>query len=453
MEIRTISTPGLGDSSFLLSHDGTGVLVDPQRDIERFLSIVSEQDLDLRWVMETHLHNDYVSGGLSIAAETGAELVLPAGAGAAFEYTPAFHKEDMIEGGLTIRPLHTPGHTPEHVSYLVLVDGEAKAVFSGGSLLVGGAGRTDLLGIDRAHQLARLQWGSLRRLMELPSAVGLYPTHGAGSFCTASEPGPSSSTIGEISQHNPVVSISDPEVFADGQLAVLEPYPAYYAYMGPINLAGPTLAPQPDVPHLDPRRLLEMGDGVTVVDGRSKADYAAGHIPGSLGIEANQDFATWVGWLVPFNSPLVLVLDIEDDVEEACLALARIGFEDVRGWMRGVGAWVAAGNPVVSHETITAREFLENAGDDVQVLDVRSPGEWTDGHLAGSVHAYLPELATFTPSELDPSRRVYVGCTTGHRASTAAGLLADRGYQPVVMVGASLLGVMMLREQSQSGGG
>ncbi|MFP3916098.1 MAG: MBL fold metallo-hydrolase, partial [Actinomycetota bacterium] len=389
MEVVPISTPGLGDMSYLLTHDGMGVVVDPQRDTDRFLDAAAAEDVEIRWVLETHLHNDYISGGLDLSGQAGAELVLPAGSGAAFGHTPAFHHEDLIEGSLSISPIHTPGHTPEHVSYLVVVDGEPVAVFSGGSLLVGAAGRTDLLGTERARQLARLQWGSVRRLMELSDSVGLYPTHGAGSFCTASVAGPSTSTIGDERRENPVVAIPDPDSFADNQLSRLEPYPAYYSHMGPINLMGPTRAELPPVPALDPESLLRMQGEVTVVDGRPKEAYAAGHIPGSLGIEANQDFATWVGWLVPFDHPLVLIVDDEERLAEARTALARVGYEDVRGWMSGLDRWIEAGNPVVSHGTITARQFLEGADaseDPLQVLDVRSPGEWSDGHLEGSVH-------------------------------------------------------------------
>ena len=452
MEIIPITTPGLGDTSYLLAHDGLGLLVDPQRDIDRFREAAASHDVELRWVLETHLHNDYISGGRDLADSLGAELVLPAGAGAAFPYTPAFHQEELEEGSLAVRPLHTPGHTPEHVSYVVSIAGEDVAVFSGGSLLVGAAGRTDLLGRERARQLARLQWASVRRLLDLPDPVGLYPTHGAGSFCTAAVAGPSTSTIGDERRTNPVASIPDPETFADDQLSRLEPYPAYYAHIGPINLKGPSAARLDPIPLLTPEELIAMGEAVRVVDGRSKEKFAEGHLPGSLGVEANQDFATWVGWLLPFNAPLVLVVDDAERLEEARVALARVGFEDVRGWLAGIEAWVSEGRPLASHGTITAREFLEKVagGEDLQVLDVRSPGEWRDGHLEGSVHCYLPDLAQAVPDHLDPDRSVYVGCTTGHRASTAAGILGEAGFRPVVMVGASLLGVLMLAEQRQA---
>ncbi len=451
MEVVSIPTPGLGDMSYLLIHEDMAILVDPQRDAERFIAAAVERDAEVRWVLETHLHNDYISGGRTAATTAGAELVLPAGAGTAFEHTPAFHGEEIGVGDLAIRPLHTPGHTPEHVSYLVILQGDPVAVFSGGSLLVGAAGRTDLLGVDRARQLARLQWGSLNRLAALPDEVGLYPTHGAGSFCTSSLAGPSTSTIGEERRGNPLLAIGDAEQFADVQLSGLEPYPTYYARMGPINLAGPTAVAVGDIAQLGASEVIDMLDEVEVVDGRPKDRFAAGHIPGSWGIEANQDFATWVGWLLPFNSPIVLVLDEGQDLDESRLALARIGFEDIRGVMRGMTDWMDGDHPVASHATVTAREFMELADSDpdLQVLDVRSPGEWNDGHLEGSVHRYLPDLAANAPIELDRSRSLYVGCTTGHRASTAAGILNQSGFEPVVMVGASLLGVLMLREQRQ----
>ncbi|MCC7106423.1 MAG: MBL fold metallo-hydrolase, partial [Chloroflexi bacterium] len=197
MDIRGIRTPGLGDATYILSHAGVGVVVDPRRDIDRFLAVAREMQLQVRYVLETHVHNDYLSGGRELAGETGATLVLPAGAGVAFEHLPAFHQEELGGGaGLTIRPIHTPGHTPEHVSYLVLIDGQPVALFSGGSLLVGAAGRSDLLGQPRARQLAVLQYGSVQRLAALPDEVGLYPTHGEGSFCAASGAGRSVSTIG-----------------------------------------------------------------------------------------------------------------------------------------------------------------------------------------------------------------------------------------------------------------
>lgn len=447
MEVRLLRTPGLGDSSYVLSHDGFGIVVDPQRDIHRFVDEAEALGVQVRYVLETHIHNDYISGGRELARQTGADLILPAGAGAAFAYVPAFHLEDYVEGDLRIRPLHTPGHTPEHVSYLILLDGDTAALFSGGSLLVGAAGRTDLLGEPRARQLARLQYGSVTRLSKLGDGVGLYPTHGAGSFCSAGVAGPAISTIGQERTSNPVLQHPDADQFVAAQLGTLDPYPRYYSQMGPANLRGPKPMPVTELADISPEALKSMLGAVQIVDGRPKQSYADGHLPDAWGIELNEDFVTWVGWLLPYDAPIVLVLDDDQDAGQAVTALARIGFDHVRGVMRGITGWLESGGKLVSHSTITARGFLEAAGPDPQVLDVRSPSEWNDDHLEGSFHCYLPDLALAVPGGLDRERPLYVGCTTGHRASTAAGLLAQAGYQPVVMVGASLLGVLMLQDQ------
>jgi hydroxyacylglutathione hydrolase len=437
VDVLTLRTPGLGDSTYLVSHEGVGFLVDPQRDVGRFLSAAAERDLELRWVFETHLHNDYVSGAPEAARRTGAELVLPAASGAAYAHVPAFHGEDLTAGPLTVRPLHTPGHTPEHTSYLLLIDGEPAAVFSGGSLLVGAAGRTDLLGPERARQLARLQHGSCQRLAALPEDVALYPTHGLGSFCTASLAEHISSTIGAERTGNPVLAHPGADAFADAQLAGLGPYPTYYAHMGPANLLGPAPLPERDFPELSPAEVRGLGDEVHLVDIRPRREFAAGNIPGSLGVELSDLLGTWVGWLLPFNAPLVLVAGEDSDVAQAAVLLAQVGFDDVRGVLRGIDAWRRDGGPLQEHRVVGLKEMVTamQAGDVDQVLDVRAPDEWADGHLEGSVHRYLPDLAAGPPEGLDPSRPVWVVCDIGTRSSTAANLVRRHGFEPVVLAG------------------
>jgi glyoxylase-like metal-dependent hydrolase (beta-lactamase superfamily II) len=213
VEVRAVRTPGVGDTTYILSYAGLGVVVDPQRDVDRFLDLVSAAGITVRYVLETHVHNDNVSGGRELARQTGAELVLPAGAGVAFDHTPAFHLEELSVEGLVVRPLHTPGH----VSYLVLVDGRPAALFSGGSLLVGSAGRTDLLGVERARQLSIAQFRSVHRLARLPDELDLYPTR-EGSFCTASTAGRATSTVGLEKQTNSVLRHPTAEAFAEAQL-------------------------------------------------------------------------------------------------------------------------------------------------------------------------------------------------------------------------------------------
>ena len=435
MNIISLRTAGLGDSTYLLAHAGTGIIVDPQRDIDRFLAAAAAADVRVRYVLETHLHNDYVSGGRELARATGAELVLPAGAGVAFDHLPAFHLEEFGHGDLAIRPLHTPGHTPEHTSYLVLLDGRPVALFSGGSLLVGAAGRSDLLGRERAWQLALDQHRSVQRLAQLPDATGLYPTHGEGSFCTASGAGRLTSTIGEEKQANPVLQYPDAGAFAAGQLAGLQPYPAYYAAMGPINLYGPTPLPTAPMPALTPAEAATLSADVWIIDGRPRAAFAAGHLPGALGVELGDDFAVWVGWLVPFNAPLLLVLDEDQDVAEAARQLGRIGFERVRGVLRGVDGWRQAGTALRAFATVGVDRFVAalDTGTARQVLDVRAPAEWEAGHLAESAHVYVPDMPTGVPPTWTTEEPVWVACASGYRATIAAGLLERLGYTPIVL--------------------
>ena len=435
MKIETVRTEGLGNSTYVLAYDGIGLIVDPQRDIDRFTSIVEGLDIEVRWVFETHLHNDYVSGAREIAKALHAELVIPAGAAPVYRHRPAFHGEELTANGISIRPLHTPGHTPEHVSYLVIIDGIEEAVFSGGSLLVGSSGRSDLLGIERAETLARLQYQSVNRLADLPDPVGLYPTHGAGSFCTASKAATETSTIGEEKRSNPVLQHDDADSFVDAQLSGLVPYPSYYRFMGPSNLEGrpaPDLTPPPVVSR---DRFNELDSSVTIVDARPKAAFAAGHIPGSLAIELRNDFGVWVGWVTEFNSPLLLVLDPDQSVDEAQRQLARIGYDRIVGVITDLPAWDIKLSTFPVHDV---RSFTARMAEKVPVLDVRAPNEWESGVIEGSHRRYTPDLAKAPPTILDPAAPVLVACETGYRAFLAASLLERQGYHPEVLIGAGI---------------
>ena len=432
-EIAAIRTEGLGDSTYVLTHGGVAIVVDPQRDIDRFENVLDQADADLRMVIETHLHNDYVSGGRDLSRKTGAELLMPAGAAPVFRHRPAFHREDIDLGPLVVRPIHTPGHTPEHTSYLVLIEGREHAVFSGGSLLVGSAGRTDLLGEERAESLARLQYGSVNRLAALPEAVALCPTHGAGSFCTTTGAGSVTSDIGTERKSNPVLQYGSEDEFVKGQLSGLVPYPAYYRHMGPINLTG---AP---VPKLSVPEIESIPRDVKVVDARPKERFAAGHLPDALGVELGDSFGTWVGWITEHNTPLVLVLDEEQDADEAVRQLARIGYDDIRGVARDLD-----GDELVSYRTVDVTEFAEAARSGSQILDVRAPNEWEEGTIEGSVLSYLPDVARRTPEDLDPGSPVWVVCGSGYRASIAAGILQGRGLDPVVLPEGSATDVLAL---------
>ncbi len=431
MEVLTFRTPGLGDQTYLLVHSGQAVLVDPQRDIERFLGALAEHDAELRFVLDTHLHNDYVSGAEQAAKTTGAQLVLPAAAAPAYASTPAFHLEDIPGGALTIRPIHTPGHTPEHTSYLVLVDGEPAALFSGGSLLVASAGRPDLLGRERARTMATLQHQSLHRLAQLPDALELFPTHGQGSFCTASGSDRYTSTIGQERAENPLLAIPTVDEFVEQLLGSAMPIPAFYKFMGPINTLGVPAMPTRTIPTLSLDELADQPEGTHVVDVRPHAQQAAGILPGSLAIEVTTDFGSWAGWLVPHDSPIVLVAEPDQDITEPVTQLAQIGVDAVTGVVREV----PADRATVGFELVDIDRFRKLMDEhDAQVLDVRMPSEWSEGAVAGSVQRFLPDLLTDgIPTDLDPDRPVLVACRTGRRASIAAGILANAGYRPIVL--------------------
>lgn len=422
MLIESIRTASLGDTSYVLAHSGAGIVVDPQRDIRRFLDAIERLEVDVTHVVDTHIHNDYLSGAPALARRLGADLVMPAGSGTAFSFLAAFHLEDLKgEGGLMIRPIHTPGHTPEHMSYLVLVDGSPAAVFTGGSLLVGSAGRTDLLGKEFAESLARLQYLSVNRLAELPGDVEVLPTHGAGSFCTSSaSAGGGASTIAAEVRSNPVLTYPDADAFAEGQLAGLLPYPDYYAQMAPINRRDPGVVDTVMVPM---RSVDEIDPGAFVIDVRPRDKYAAGHIAGSLNIEWGSSFAPWVGWLVPFGTPVHLVLDALQDPVWAATELARIGY-DVTGANSDL-----SGFELVAGRTATADDAAKAVREGRTVIDVRDPSEWAAGHVDGSVHRYVPDLR----QEIPGSDEVWLMCGSGFRASLAAGLVERAGRTPITV--------------------
>lgn len=431
MQIHSFRTPGLGDQTYLVEHDGVGILIDPQRDIGRFLDVVAERDLQVRWVLDTHLHNDYVSGGAEAARVTGAELVLPAAAAPAYRCTPAFHLEDLpSHGALTVRPIHTPGHTPEHTSYVVLIDGEEAALFSGGSLLVGSAGRPDLLGPERADTLARLQYVSINRLAQLPGSLGLYPTHGEGSFCTATGAGRFTSTIQDEIDGNPLLALRTPEELSEAMLRQPMPIPGFYRFMGPANTMGVKPMPALSVPHL-PVAEVEGRSDVHIIDLRPRTDQAKGVLSGSVAIELADDFGSWAGWLVPYDEPVVLVANPDQDVEEAVNQLRQIQFDNIVGVVTDVsGAALHADFALV--DLATARELA--AGGEAQVLDVRMPSELAQVRYPGAVERFVADLyTTGIPEELHRDRPVLVACASGRRAVIAAGRLTAEGYDVRVL--------------------
>ena len=445
ISVVPIRTPSLGDTSYLVSDGTSAIVVDPQRDIDRFEEPIDRLGLDLSAVVETHMHNDYVSGGPELARRTGARMIVPAAAAPSYRSEPAFHQEPIAVGSMTLVPVHTPGHTPEHTSYVLVVDGVEVAVFSGGSLLVGAAGRSDLLGPERAETLSRLQFRSVSRLAALPSDVVVHPTHGQGSFCAAGTGGTTSSTIGRERVENPVLQLPDEESFVADQLSGLPSYPAYYRYMGPMNLAGGESVPEP-APEIDGGRLGQIRDAVTVIDTRDREAFASGHVPGSLWIGKGDSFSAWVGWLTDIDDPLVLIVDEETDPVDLQTELARVGYDEVIGWMRGVDTWVASGGETTRLALRPLAEWIENPPG--QVLDVRDGWEREQTPLMGAVEIHLPDIGAGSIGELDPSQPVGVVCASGYRATIAGSLLERLGLDAVVL---SDKGVAELRAPAVTG--
>jgi hydroxyacylglutathione hydrolase len=438
-DIELIRTPGLGDNSYLLVSGDEAAVVDPQRDAWPLVEASLDRALSLRYVLETHVHNDYVSGACEWQAATGATVVGPGRAAYAFSHLPMADGDEIALGDVTIRALETPGHTPEHTSYLVFEGGrpEPSAVFTGGSLIVGGAGRTDLLGADRAEELTRAQFRSLRRLLTLGADTRVLPTHGAGSFCAAHTTLPPTSTLGRERLTNPALALlSDEEEFVRARLDGLPRFPAYYRHMAGINRAGPrVLAGPPPVAPLAPADVVRHVDaGAWVVDGRDRWSFAAAHLPGSVNVELDDSFATFVGSVVPFDVPVVLVLPepVPAAAVEAITQLLRIGYDHVVGELSGgLAAWQAGERPTRAYPARDVRQ-LDLGGRAAAVLDVRQPNEWGDGVIPGGRRIFLGDLPQRL-SELPRGRRTWTICASGRRAAVAASLL-DRAGLPVGVV-------------------
>lgn len=448
MDLDVFVTPGLGDNSYLLRSGDEAALVDPQRDAWRFLAAADRLGVRVRYVLETHVHYDYVSGAQEVRTATGAELVLPARGAYEFAHRPADEGEELALGDLRLVALATPGHTPEHIAWEAYRAGadSPDALFSGGSLLVGSAGRTDLLGPEHTEGLTRSQFETMRRLAELPDDVEVLPTHGAGSFCVAAMPATTpTSTMKDERRRNLLLRATDLADFTAEMSGELMTYPAYYARMAPINRAGaPVLGRLPSPPEVTPAAVEDaLRRGVWVVDGRDRDAFAAGHIPGSVNIELNSGFASYVGWMLPFDAPLLLVLPEPEgsSLAEAMTQLVRIGWSSVQGYLPdGVDRWVHEGRAVSSYDVVSAEDLCaaHQRGERPYVLDVRQELEWGWGTVPDSRLVFVADV----PRRLDEMPRdepVWIICSNGHRASVAASWL-DRAGVPVRLVGTGGVG-------------
>ena len=435
MEIITLETSSLGDRSYLVTDGSTAAVVDPQRDIDRITSILDERDLRLTHVFETHIHNDYVTGGLELARRTGAAYVLSADDEVGYERVGAADGDEFEVGQLVVRAVHTPGHTHHHLSYVLLEDGRPAAVFTGGSMLYGTVGRTDLISDDTTEELTRAQFRSVRRLAdELPDDVAVMPTHGFGSFCSSSESSDvDDSTIRRERLENLAFSTEDEDAFVEQLLSGLTAHPRYYAHMAPINVRGPApvdLSPPEEVDPVEIRRRIHAGEWV--VDLRSRTAFARGHLAGTLNLEVGDDFATYLGWTLEWGTPVTLVGDTAEEVAEAQRQMVRIGIDRPAGGAHGGPESFGRGGEIRSYRTATFDELAaERERDEVVVLDVRRHDEWDDERVDGATHIPLDELEGRLGDV--PDGEVWVHCASGYRAALAASML-DRAGRAVVVI-------------------
>jgi glyoxylase-like metal-dependent hydrolase (beta-lactamase superfamily II)/rhodanese-related sulfurtransferase len=435
IEILTLDTPSLGDRSYLVSDGEVAVAIDPQRDIDRMLDLAEESGVRITHVAETHIHNDYVTGGLALARRTGAEYLVSADDDVAFARRPVRDGEVVTSGSLRLRVLHTPGHTFTHVSYgLEDADRRVHGVFTGGSLLFGSTGRPDLLGAQHTETLARHQYASAHRLASvLPGTTPVFPTHGFGSFCAATATDGSSSTVAEECRRNPALT-QDEDEFVAALVSGLTAHPAYYLHMAPLNAAGPE-AVEPALPvQVDPADLRRrIRDGEWVVDLRRRGAFAAGHLPGSVNVGIDGSFLTYVGWLIPWGTPISLVAPSPVEAMTAVRELSRIGID--RAEAMAVGDPVRwGGGPIASFRRVTFAELAQARASGCRplVLDVRRDDERRGNTLRDSRHIPLHEL-TDRLAGIPRGRPVWVHCAAGYRASIAASLLQRAGLDALLI--------------------
>ncbi|QLJ03179.1 MBL fold metallo-hydrolase [Streptomyces sp. NEAU-sy36] len=432
--IDTIELEGLGNRSYLAGGREAAVAVDPPRDVDQVLAVAARRGVRITHVVETHIHNDYVTGGLELARLTGAAYLVPAGARVAFARVPVSDGDTVtVEGELELRAVATPGHTPHHTSYVLREQGRPVAAFTGGSLLIGTVGRPDLVEPRLTERLARAQHASAHRLAtELPDETSVLPTHGFGSFCSSAQAEGDATTIGKEKSVNAALT-TDVDSFVARLLAELDDVPAYYTHMGPANAAGPAPVDLTAPAVADAREIADrLAAGEWVVDLRNRVAFAEGHVAGTFNFEAGGKLATYLAWLIPWGKPVTLLADSREQLASAQRELVRVGID--RPAAAATGApheWVAGDDDLVSFPRSTFAGLAERGTDGVVVLDVRRDSERGSGYIAGSVHIPVHQLH----QRLDevPAGTVWVHCAGGMRAAIAASLLHAAGRDVVAV--------------------
>ncbi len=431
--LESFFVPGLAHASYLLGTDGEAAVIDPKRDVDDYLDAASRHGLKIVAVLETHPHADFVSGHVELAKRASARIYVSRRAPASYPRDPLRDGDSIRVGTLEIVALETPGHSPDSVSYLVHREGKPEAVFTGDTLFVGDVGRPDLRDADQQPtELAAALYQSLfGKLLTLPDDLKVYPAHRAGSLCGRNISQEPFTTIGQERRFNWALQIPDRSRFVQEMISNLPERPPYFAHDVQMNLLGaPPLDQLPEPQPLREEQLKSaMKQGSTlVIDTRNALSFGAGHLHGSLNIGvASSLFSTWVGFLTPFHTPVSLVVDSEEELKKARLELIRIGYDRVEGYIRADQISDRVQTSQLS--VCDVRSFLQD-GDPVQLIDVRTPGEWNAHHVEGAVNIPLPTLPKRL-GELPAGKSLAIICGSGYRSSIACSLLAARGFRRV----------------------
>jgi glyoxylase-like metal-dependent hydrolase (beta-lactamase superfamily II)/rhodanese-related sulfurtransferase len=426
VEVHSVIDEGLGHSSYVVGlGDGTAIVIDPARFPDRQRRIAAGSGWEILWTADTHSHADYISGSSELAA-AGARFLASSGARLEVPHRPVTAGESIrLAAEIELRAIATPGHTPDHLAYLLQVDGVPQALFSGGSLMVGALGRTDLLGDEHRDELARALFHALRdEILTLPDDVAVYPTHGAGSFCSAPPGAARTTTIGVERTSNPLLAIDDEDRFVATLLDGLGSFPTYFRVLPERNRLGPRIYPTiPELDRLDLETLRRhIASGAVLVDARPMTAFAAGHARGALSIQHRPVFASWLGWLVPTDQAIVFILDRDTDRTDLVRQCLTVGHEALLGELDGgLDTWIAAGLPLETVPLVGPHETRET------VLDVRQDSEWTAGHIPGAIHTELGRLRDVA----SPQGPITVMCAHGERAMTGASILQAAGHHDV----------------------
>jgi hydroxyacylglutathione hydrolase len=441
MFMQRIFTDGLAQASFLIGSEQTreALVIDPRRDVELYVSLATGQGLTITRILETHIHADYASGARELAARTGAGIYLSASGGNDFEHTPLSDGDVFMLGELRIQIMHTPGHTPEHISILLTDTAHpdsAPILFSGDTLFVGGVGRPDLLGDEHTQQLARALFTTVyEKLMPLDDNIVVYPGHGAGSACGKSIGDAPSTTMGQEKRFNEAFRPMSEDEFVRLMLDDLPTPPPYFPVMKLLNKQGPPILggiPHPNALDITALRSLRRDDA-TIVDVRTPEEFGQGFISGSLNIGLDPSLPNWAGWSVPYDRPIVLIVPREQDVEQAVTQLIRIGLDDIRGYtVADPQAWRDAGLDVQTIEQLSPSEAAARIeSGEALVVDVRNDMEWDSGHIPDATHVATERLSRGDLGGISPSRPVVVTCAAGYRSGLASSLLKRAGFSNV----------------------